>query len=370
MEFEAGPGAKAPLSNALLWTGLSLLAFLAVEAALFRLPWYYRYVQPISSTGSVEYRLFWLLHAKPEPSGEVLVVGDSRIAEGFSAPKADASVESSGLHFWNIGLPQSTPRVWYYFLRDADPRRDRFREIVIALDHYSDQDSYDSAPKRDIDTNLVIGRLRISDAWDFAASMGTPAMRRAVFPEAVFKGAVLRRDLQEFLTNVPLRLAEARDAREHGLEYLNAYSGNPRDLKGLDVDWKTRKIFYPLGTPEEMQNGIHYTVMPDLPPQTGELTQYRMKWFGRIIDLYRRSKTRILFIEYPRAPLPPQATAAPWTFTVWAARQPRVTVADPQTFRDLESPEDFADGLHLNTRGRDLFTPRLAALVQADISRR
>ena len=59
-------------------------------------------------------------------------------------------------------------------LRDADPTRRRFAAIVLALDQYSDQDSLDSVQDRLIDLNFVIGRLRVTDCADFAASMKSP----------------------------------------------------------------------------------------------------------------------------------------------------------------------------------------------------
>jgi hypothetical protein len=39
------------------------------------------------------------------------------------------------------------------------------------------------------------------------------------------------------------------------------------------------------------------------------------------------------------------------------------------TFADLESPENFFDGLHMNRTGRELFSKRLAAIVNRELSR-
>src|SRR5437773_7734764 len=103
---------------AAVWTLATLLGFVAIEALLFRTGWYYRYLEPSSSAGQVEAYLRWLTRRSSTP--EVLVLGDSRVHHGLSAPVADAAVGGK-LHFWNFGIAGTLPRDWYYMLRDADP---------------------------------------------------------------------------------------------------------------------------------------------------------------------------------------------------------------------------------------------------------
>ncbi len=369
--LSGNPSSKVPvrLPRAIAWLAWSLAAFLCVEAAFFRLPWYYRYVQSNSSTGIVESRLYWLQHVRPAQAREVLVVGDSRIAEGFSAPAAMAVARGTGLYFWNAGMASTTPRVWYYFLRDADPQRNRFPAIVLALDHYSDEDSFDSLPDRVLDLNLVIARLRYSDSLEFASSMKSRAVKQATLAGSLLKGSVIHRDLQAFLADIPKRLADAEAWRNHGLEYVNTYGGRDQNVEGLSVDWVSRAIHFPPGLDNERRDSIRVNVLTDHPSPTGDLTRYRMLWFRRILDLYRGSSTRFILIEMPRAPLPLLPNHYPTTSVDWMARQPNVTVIDASTFRDLESPETFFDGAHLNRKGRALFSPRLANLVADRLSR-
>jgi len=149
-------------SPALLWTVVSLLAFLIAEGAIFRLGWYNKYLEPDSSAGMVESYLFWLSHSHPVKVPQVMVIGDSRIAEGFSGPIAEKAA-GNRIHFWNFGIGGISPRVWYYMLRDGDPTRRRFSAIVMALDRYTDEDGWDSWSDRTIDLNFVIGRLRLID---------------------------------------------------------------------------------------------------------------------------------------------------------------------------------------------------------------
>ena len=104
--------------------------------------------------------------------------------------------------------------------------------------------------------------------------------------------------------------------------------------------------------------------MPVPAAPTGEVTQYRKFWLGRILDLYKDSPTRIVFLELPRAPLPRPESPTPARFLKWAVRRPHVSALPSYIFRDLERPELFEDGLHLNKAGRSLFSDRFAGQIQ------
>ena len=344
------------------WSVITLLAFLCVDAAIFRSGWYNRYVEPDSTTGDTEYHLRWLRNTPRTAQPEVAVVGDSRIAEGFSAPRADTEL-ANRLHFWNLGMPGATPRAWYYFLRDADHSRHRFAAIVLALDQYSDVDMNDYLRDRMADLNYSIGRLRLTDCWDFAMSMGTTENRRTALTGCVFKGLVFRRDLREFLVNRPDRLRRSRATAEHGLEWSDAYTGNTNNLHGLTADFERAEIHFPPGVDEGRMNSVRNTAFPYIYPDKGISTRYRKLWLGRILDLYRNSPTRIVFLQLPRSPLPVPDRKVPPRFIQSVASRPRVSILPEDKFRDLEQPDLFADGLHLNTDGREIFSTRLADSV-------
>jgi len=349
-------------SPALVWTLLSLIAFLFVEGAIFRAGWYNKYLEPQSSAGQVESYLFWLKHTMPTAVPEVMVLGDSRIAEGFSSRDADR-IAGNKVHFWNFGMGGTSPRIWYYVLRDADPTRRRFRSIVIALDHYSDQDEFDSRPNRLIDLNFIIGRLRLTDCPDFAASMVSREFKEKALAGCLFKGIPLRRDAQEFLRNISDRIKRSKDWHNQGLFYTTDYLGREENLQGLSADFTHRTIVYPPGIDEQRRSSIEAMVMPALAPQTGETTRYRALWLGRILDLYKNSPTQIIFFELPRSPLPrpEDSVAAIWLQS--ALKRPRVAALPQNTFRDLERPDVFFDGLHLNRAGRGIFSTRIAQTI-------
>jgi len=354
---------KSALPRVLLWTVLTLFAFLVVEGLIFRTGWYANYLEPQSSAGIVEDYLYWLKHHPPGNAPEVLVVGDSRVGEGFSARAAD---EAAGgrTHFWNFGIAGTTPRVWYYELRDADPTRRRFAAIVIAMDHYSDEDGDPPVADRATDLNFAIARLRLADCPGFAFSMSAFAARGKALAGCVLKGIPLRSDLQHFLANVALRRQRSKQFHELGLEYINGYGGRDTNLEGLSADLRTHEIHFPPGVDVEQRDTIRATVTPDPAPDTGETTAYRKLWLGRILDLYKNSPARIIFLQLPRAPLHIPENPTPPRFLSSALRRPRVAALPRATFEDLETPELFFDGYHLNRDGRAVFSRRVAELTE------
>jgi len=350
------------LRPAVLWTLSTLLVFLIAEALLFRTGWYLRYVEPASSAGQVAGHLAWLARKPADSLPEVLVLGDSRIGHAFSAPAATAASYGK-LHFWNLGIPGTLPRDWYYMLRDADPDHRRFAAVILALDQYSDEDYVDVYADRIVDLNLVIGDLRIADCWDFAASMKSRDNRTHALMGCLLKGIVLRRDVRDLLATWPDRFARARAWRVHGLADVDAFTGIDRDLRGLHADWEHHTIAFPPGLDDTTRATIQATVMPNWPPYTGETTRYRRRWLPRIFDLYRGSPTRVILIELPRAPLPKPESATPPIALQTLLPRDGVIALDSATFRDLERPQFFFDGLHLNRTGRAIFSTRLGQTV-------
>jgi hypothetical protein len=352
------------LKKSVALTAIALAAFLFADAAIFRAGWYNRYLEPDSSAGTPTLRLFWLAHMPPIHVPDIMVIGDSRIAEGFSVRAASAAVGEK-FHFENFGMGGSTPRVWYYVLRDADPGRNRFAAIAIMVTPYSDEDGIFDWQNTIGDLSYSIAELRAGDCLDFARSFDLPDLQRRAFVGCVFKGATLRRDVQAFLASPRARLRKTRDWRDHGLGYEEGYGGKAEDLSGLSADWTQRTIHYPPGVDANQIATVRDFVMPERQPQTGALTRYRQLWLGRILDLYKNSSTRIIFFELPRAPLPIPQAAIPPRFIDSVQGRRNVTVLPPSTFRDLEHPDIFADGLHLNRIGRPIFSAHLAEQIDA-----
>jgi lysophospholipase L1-like esterase len=100
-------------------------------------------------------------------------------------------------------------------------------------------------------------------------------------------------------------------------------------------------------------------------PQTGRLAAFRRAWYGRILDRYRGSPTKIIFVRLPRGPIPrPDGLVHKKSATIREfAALPNVLLCDEHAFDSLEHPELFRDGLHLNRDGIARFSPMLAESI-------
>lgn len=363
-ERRAARPAKRPVTTgqAVWWTLLSLAAFFLVDGAIFRSGWYLKYLQPDSTTGQLEMHLFWLRHEFPTKEPEAAVIGDSRVAEGFAARKAGQSV-GGRIHFWNLGVAGSTPRTWFYILRDADPERRRFAAIVVAMDRYSDEDGWEDPSNRVSDLNYAVGRLRLTDCLDFSRSYRWPELRRAALTGCIFKAVTLRRDVQDLLANRAERLKLAKAWRNEGHGYIDGYGGKPEDLTGLTADLAAHSLHFPAGAKAWQTESVRSILLSAPAPQTGALTEYRKLWLGRILQMYRDSQTRIIFLELPGGPIARPEPKTPARFLRSIAGRSRVTILPGDMFRDLEHPEVYADGLHLNHVGRPIFSERVGQKV-------
>jgi hypothetical protein len=88
-------------------------------------------------------------------------------------------------------------------------------------------------------------------------------------------------------------------------------------------------------------------------------------WYGRIVDYYRRSDTKLIFLRVPRAPTsPPDAPPKLNSAIRQIASQPNVIVLNEALFNQLERPELFWDAQHLNRPGMEQFSRILAAEVR------
>ena len=287
------------------------------------------------------------------------MVGDSRIAEGF-ASRVASTAASGKLSFTNFGISGSSPRVWYYSLRDADPRRNKFRAIVLALDRYADEDAAEVQQNRAGDLGYVLGRLRVSDCLTFSSSFNAADLRRSALSTCFFRGIGLRPDLLSFFSDIQGRITRAKAWRNNGAGYADGYGGKPEKMTGLSVDFVRRTIDFPPGLDPAQTSSAISSVMPDPVPQTGAITRYRQQWIGAILNLYRNSSTRIILVQLPRAPWPIPDSTVPARYIDSIRTNSQVSILPAVTFKDLERPEFFADGFHLNQAGRPIFSERLS----------
>jgi hypothetical protein len=358
------PRVSPTLRNVAAFLAVVAGGYLLVESLIFRSGYYARFIEPDSAAGSFE-RVFKSERDRaPSHKREVLIVGNSRLAEGFSAKFANLERPEDGFRFFNCAIPSAMPRAFYYLIRDLDPKRNRYAAIFIPIDDYDDPDDVEDLSDRASELRLLINRLRFTDIVPYTLSFSSWKTRREVFRGALLKGTVYQLDLADFIEHPSERLDRVKMFRESGALWAYDYNGIERTLAGLSVDYANHRMTFPPGMPVDQQQFYEETFFRNA-PQKGRMRAFELRWLGAVADLYRGSKTRIVFFQAPRSPAPrTEGAHKPGAAVDELAKRPEVTIVDRHKFESLERPELFADHVHLNSEGRKVFTAMFVAAAK------
>lgn len=337
--------------------------FFALDAAIFGPGRYIRWVAPLSGLGSVARALDAVRHVPPGQRS-MLVMGDSRIGEGFSARTADRAANDAGTPaaFTNAAVAGSMPRVWSYLLRRILGPRAPISAVAIMLQSYHDDDPDPQAARRG-DIVFVHPLLTLADLFSFPATFPTWAGRLEAADAILFKGMFYKNDLQDFLRDPADRVAVVRAWRENGFTWINGYAGRDSSLQGLRLDLDTGALHidpaHPPTQPNTLPDYARYLgVFRGRWPENAVSTRYRRQWLGRIARQCRDAGIPLLVFRIPRGPLHYLVPEDPDPSGVVAemARAGDITLLPATTFDALEHPEFFFDDLHMNAAGRAAFS--------------
>jgi hypothetical protein len=343
-----------------LW---AILCFAALEGILFHTGLYSSVIEPESTTGDMEVQLRNEIRRPKLNRNQVLAVGHSRMA--LLPRLVNPYPPGTGYTFATIGLGGTTPRIWYYALRAVDPTARTYAAIVIPTDDFNEPDTYDYQSEREADLHYMIARLELRDLWDFPWSYQSKRLQWLAFRGILLKGFVYKRDFVEFLAHPLLRIAKVRYVASDSAGWYYGYGGVDENLTGLRIDWRHKTMQFPDRVPEEKRKQIEDELFPTLPPDQGRETAYLRYWYVKIIDYYRGSGTRLIFMRVPRAPTsPPDPAPKPNSAIRQIASEPGVIVLDEHLFDQLEHPDLFWDGWHLNRQGMEAFSHVLATEVR------
>ena len=342
----------------------SLVAFGAMEGAVFHSGLYTWILNPDASTGDLE-TILREERERPKSGPQVLGIGDSRM---LLLPRlANERTAETGYTFGNIATAGATPRSWYYMLRDIDPTARFYRAIVIAVESYDDADKFEVEANRAEDLSYVIGHLRLSDLWGFSRSYQDPSLQWRAARGILFKGLVYKRDFEDLLQHPRYRVQIAKVAHRDSFAWHYEYTGPPESLAGFHVDWKNRTLDAPPNADRALVDNLRFRLLYQLPDETGNQSRYLKYWLGKIYEHYRGSPTRLIFLQLPRGGFvrPDQPRYNPHSSVRELAAEPNVSLIDEHFFDSLEKPELFVDDLHLNGPGMDLFS----VMITQEVSR-
>lgn len=363
--FDRFDAIRARLAAPLLIALAIGVAWFALESLVYRSGAYFHFAEPDSNTGSVVRALLVLEREYRPGARNVLVLGDSRVAEGFSP--AHARTTAPDLNFINMAVPGSTPRTWYYLLREVDRRGHAYEGVVVGtLYRHRNSEPIADWP---IDPAHAARLVGLRDAASFPASFDSDPMRERARHAALLPALALRQDTLAFLESPRERLHDVLKVRPLYLDALRAYQGRDETMPELRFD-ETGQVVADWGTTTPAQRVHVMAILGDLAPRPPALRArneaYLERWLGNIASLAQRRGARLILYSLPRGPyralldddsgLPPSLASLD--------RRANVAVLPPGLLADLESPQHFFDQLHANRAGREATSARVAAATR------
>jgi hypothetical protein len=336
---------------------LGVAAFISVDGLVFHTRLYTSILAPESYAG----RMAAITRAEKDrvSSGfkEVLVLGDSRMAEGFSAAVADKLSSVDGFKFVNLAEPASAVNIWDYMLREVDPTRDRYWAIVVPYGIGFEPNSADH-----LRISMAAPLLRYADCFNFAFAFQRWSGRFRAFTACILRGSAFQSDVVNFLEH-PIGRIRSIQREPMWLQSRNLYKGRDYDIVGTSYDPKTGQVTFPPRLTEAQRDAIRDSLLKPSQSETQDFLRMQREGIQRILNRYSTSRTEIVLTPVPRGPFAGLPGASMTFHAVFPTitTQKAVFSLPEQTFDFLEKPEYYFDGFHLNAKGRQRFTETLVA---------
>jgi hypothetical protein len=306
---------------------------------------------------------------KFNPENSILIMGDSRITEGFSHQQANLTAKKLGIEFFNAGIGGSTLRTWCYLLEKWDPNQDRFKAIVITLP------SYRNAPPADTGLNS-----RVLDADFLAPNISTKAYLDFIFHQEGVKNKIMiaspifvsasqfSKDFMDLILHPRDRIETYKWKKSTGLNFSDLYKGNPDNMVGLSYNPRTNEIQYPERLNADQKKAIQNLVIKSNTTSSELLKsskEYNEYWLNRIIKRYRHSNTKIILVRMPSSPAPEINQDAKFNSLIDGQhfKSDNLYIAPENLFLNLEDPQYFWDPDHLNAAGRLSLTDQISKVL-------
>jgi len=335
---------------------LGIVAFICVDGAVFHSGLYVSILAPSSYAG----RVAKITRAEKEraPSGlkEVLVLGDSRIAEGFSATLANELGSPTGLKFVSLAEPAASANTWYYMVREVDPTTRRYAAIVIPYGIGYEPNSAD--PLR---ISMTAPLLRYGDCFHFASGFQRWSGRFRAFFACILRGSAYQDDVADLLAHPVARMRSIRQADK--MHSGREYKGRDYDLVGTSYDATTGQITFASKLTEAQRLAFRKSLIQPSQSDTEYSLKLQRDWIPRIMNRYSHSPTAIVLTPLPRGPfLELAGFSRGYDSVLPSSVIQRTAFSLPgHTFDFLEQPEYYFDAFHLNAKGRQKFTDTLVS---------
>jgi hypothetical protein len=336
---------------------LGLAVFIAVDGVVFHTRLYTSILAPDSYAGRMA--LITRVEKQRRPSGlkEVLVLGDSRMAEGFSAAVADKLSSVAGFKFVNLAEPASSVNIWPYMLREVDPTMRRYWAIVVPYGIGYEPNNADN-----LRISMAAPLLRYEDCFNFASGFQQWSARFRAFAACILRGLAFQSDVVDLLEH-PIARIRSIQLEPKRVRSREIYRGRDSDIVGTSYDPKTGQVTFPPQLTEAQREAIRDSLVQPSQSETQRFLKMQRDGIQQILNRYSDSRTQIVLTPIPRGPFAgiPGASMTFHAAFPSVIAQKAVFSLPEQTFDFLEKPEYYFDGYHLNARGRQRFTETLVA---------
>jgi hypothetical protein len=342
---------------------LGLFAFVCVDAMIFHSGLYVSILAPASYAG----RVAEITRAEKDraPSGlkEVLVLGDSRIAEGFSAALANELGSSAGLKFVSLAEPAASANTWYYMMREVDPTARRYWAIVIPYGLGYEPTSADA-----LRISMTAPLLRYSDCFNFASGFQRWSGRCRAFTACILRGSAYQDDVVAFLEH-PIERIRTLQRAHTAMHAREVYKGRDYDLVGTTYNVATGQVAFAAKLTEAQRLAFRKSLLQPSQSDTAYSIKLQREWIPRIMNRYSNSPTAIVLTPVPRGPFVELPGFSPGYDSVLPTSviQKSTFSLPGRTFDFLEKPVYYFDAFHLNAKGRQRFTETLVSELMGHV---
>jgi hypothetical protein len=338
---------------------LGIAAFICVDGAVFHSGLYVSILAPSSYAG----RISRITRSEKERASsglkEVLVLGDSRIAEGFSATLANELGSPAGLKFVTLAEPAASANTWYYMVREVDPTTRRYAAIVIPYGIGYEPNSAD--PLR---ISMTAPLLRYGDCFHFASGFQRWSGRFRAFMACILRGSAHQDDVADLLAHPVARIESIRQQAKR-VDFRAVYKGRDYDLVGTSYDAATGQVTFAPKLTEAQRLAFRKSLIQPSQSDTEYSLKLQRDWIPRIMNRYLHGPTAIVLMPLPRGPFLQLGGLSRGSESVLPSSviQRANFSLHGDTFDFLEKPENYFDAFHLNAKGRQKFTETLVSEV-------
>lgn len=350
---------RAPLRVA----GGMLVLWLALQALVYRTGAYYFVAEPESNTGVVMNALLMLEQQYQPGARTVVVFGDSRVAEGFSGALAQSG---GSIHFIALGVSGSTPRTWYYLMREIVRRNYRIDAFLVGVTYQPFHEALSNWPLSPIQDAPLLG---LADTPNYLATFDAAPARERARRAVLFPAAAMRQDTWALLRAPLDRWHRILDFRPIYLAAVPLNPGREGSMPTLGfsgernvLDWGSASA----GQRSLIEAALAQRALPIESAVRAANADYFGRWLGAMADLARAHDSRAILFPLPRGPYHEvlgDAAAIPEEFHA-AVAHPGIVALPADLVESLEQPSHFFDMLHVNRAGREQLSAQVGLQVR------